>query len=698
MADLALSARGDRLLLMNDNSVDVLNAVSGDKIDDIEIVYEHSLLQPTAVAFGSDDALIATASNSDNALHLWDAHTLKPERTLFGHRKFVVGLNFSNDSRQLVSASMDETARVWSMEDGRQVSVHAGHAAGVASAAFSRDGQRLVTASYDSTARVWSAQTRADNVPAAGRVVGDVCLSPDGRRIITGSGPTAQVWDTLTGACLLVLRHPGEVREVRFSHDGLRIATTCMDEIVRVWDAYSGAPVLSLPLDRYMSSIAFATDGLRLATASGYSNEGSRIQVWSLESGREIRSWEAPYTQAVAFSPDGRLVMAGGFNDRTIRTWSAVSGDAFVAIRTDDQVLNASYSRDGRLLVTAHNNEARVWDASTGAQVHVLTGHQGSVHDAGFSADGLRIVTASSDATVRVWDAATGTELARLRLDENPQPGFAGEQAFFSPDDERILARNGHGEVRIWDSVRLHERERERAELTRARSRAEELVASLADDPEEAARRILDDARLEAAVRHAALNLISERSNRVQEEASAWVDDLRREVFLSSAIVAAIDRDENRSAGQRAAARQIAQHLGDAPHVLEDLVWEEVRFPATGPGRSAQALSAIEKAAEARAQDWRVVRALGVAQYRFGRFEDAIRTIERARELATPDEQADHPSNLAFLALARFRNGEVEQASELLRRLREVLPEYDYLDKEEYGAILEEVESVVGER
>ena len=43
-----------------------------------------------------------------------------------------------------------------------------------------------------------------------------------------------------------------------------------------------------------------------------------------------------------------------------------------------------------------------------------LTGHEGVVHSAAYSADGQRIVTGSDDKTAKVWDANTGQELLTL--------------------------------------------------------------------------------------------------------------------------------------------------------------------------------------------------------------------------------------------------------------------------------------------
>jgi roadblock/LC7 domain-containing protein len=68
-------------------------------------------------------------------------------------------------------------------------------------------------------------------------------------------------------------------------------------------------------------------------------------------------------------------------------------------------VNNASFSPDGKTIVTASwDNTARVWDLS-GKQLAELKGHTGAVINASFSPDGKTIVTASSDNTARVSPA-----------------------------------------------------------------------------------------------------------------------------------------------------------------------------------------------------------------------------------------------------------------------------------------------------
>ena len=57
----------------------------------------------------------------------------------------------------------------------------------------------------------------------------------------------------------------------------------------------------------------------------------------------------------------------------------------------------------------------RVWNASTGEQVHELKGHTERMNSAAFSSDGEWIVSASDDKTVRVWNASTGEQVHDLK-------------------------------------------------------------------------------------------------------------------------------------------------------------------------------------------------------------------------------------------------------------------------------------------
>jgi WD40 repeat protein len=183
---LGLSTGGGRLLVRLADSLRVYTA-AGALLSTIRTQAQHAVLSP-------DGGTVATTKGKD--AQLWDASTGQLLHTLEGHRSSVTDAEFSPDSRELVTVSVDHTGRIWNVRSGRLVRVLVGHILPVRTGSYSPDGHWIVTASQF-TAGLWNAGTGqlvfylvGHTAPLTG-----ASFSPAGDWILTGSKDgTARVY------------------------------------------------------------------------------------------------------------------------------------------------------------------------------------------------------------------------------------------------------------------------------------------------------------------------------------------------------------------------------------------------------------------------------------------------------------------------------------------------------------------------
>jgi CHAT domain/WD domain, G-beta repeat len=147
---------------------------------------------------------------------------------------------------------------------------------------------------------------------------------------------------------------------------------------------------------------------------------------------------------AVAFSPEGRR-LASASQDKTARIWEISSGKQLHTLTHTGDVRSVVFSPDGRWLATSTGKTTRIWDTSSGKQLHTLTRDMSLVQAVVFSPDGRWLATSSFDATL-IWELSSGKQLQTISHDSLVLV------LAFSPDLRWLATSTIDGTTWIWDT------------------------------------------------------------------------------------------------------------------------------------------------------------------------------------------------------------------------------------------------------
>lgn len=295
-------------------------------------------------------------------------------------------------------------------------------------------------------------QVGSDQRASRPPVVSALSIQPGGRLLaIGGDDHVVRLWDLATEKLVHELQgHRDWIRDADFSPDGRYLATAGNDGRILIWDVETGTRRASLDdFQKAIAKLAYSQDGRRLAVAGfdqrmhvyevdeqelnhpnncpcshlrgpcsdmravAFSPSGAylaaggrngRVRIWSTSELREQRDFAAHSrrVRALAFSADGTQLVTSG-EDRMIRAWDVASGrQVFELASPSAKVMCMAICPSHMLATAGSDNTVRLWDMKEKSCLHVLEGHTGSI--AALVCVGNVLVSGSFDTTVRLWD------------------------------------------------------------------------------------------------------------------------------------------------------------------------------------------------------------------------------------------------------------------------------------------------------
>jgi WD40 repeat protein len=474
------SATGDGVHLIDRDKLDVVRTFKHDKV-----VFD--------AAFSPDGKLLAAGGydRDKNAYfaRLWEANTgAELRRFVFGNGG-IRSLAFSPDGKTLaVGGDGPASAKLFDVATARErLKFTLPNASSVRSLAFAPDGLTLAASGGNST-RLFDTATGKEKLTIDRAAIG-LRFAPDGALLFGAVSGTIYRWDVKSGRALTPESADGVIDQIELSGDGKQLVVRGQDGDAHVWNLVTGEHERRVSV-AWQRGLALSPDGRFLVWPiadekikykdAGRPNTiytGHRLQMLDLTTGKSVDRFGGFEGDAhdLFFTPDGNTLVTVDHRDATVWFWDVATGKttrSFRALRDNEKerqnhVWHARLSPDGKTLAVTYQPSGRgifspfavrLWDTSTGKELHDLVGHHSYVEAMAFSPDGNYLVTGGEALQkfaqqqlklppdqVFVWDVGNGEAVARLPI--------GGTSAAFASDGKTLAVSTETGAIELWDTA-----------------------------------------------------------------------------------------------------------------------------------------------------------------------------------------------------------------------------------------------------
>ncbi len=255
------------------------------------------------------------------------------------------------------------------------------------------------------------------------------------------------------------------VRGIAVSPDKSAVAASRGNQI-HVYDAGSGTYVRSLvnPDLKGPDGKAIPAAHLSLVEAVAYSPDGKLIAsgayqeviLWDAQTGalHKRLTGFADRVGALDFSSDGKLLATGGgapTEDGEVKVFNVAAGDLAFEIKNghSDTVFGVSFSPDDKVLATCGADKfVKTWEVPSGKPLKVFEGHTHHVMDVGWKSDGKFLASCSADLSIKVWDWDTGEQARTIAM---PMGSKQLTRLLFIGKKPECITVSGDDQIKVWN-------------------------------------------------------------------------------------------------------------------------------------------------------------------------------------------------------------------------------------------------------
>uniref|UniRef100_A0A0N4Z1Q2 WD_REPEATS_REGION domain-containing protein n=1 Tax=Parastrongyloides trichosuri TaxID=131310 RepID=A0A0N4Z1Q2_PARTI len=285
----------------------------------------------SSIEFSPDSKHLVTSGWSGQAC-IWRVGDCKQEIAFNGHAAQCGVARFHPEaykgqdegSINVATGGHDGTVKLWNLKSEVQIGELEKHSARVPRLAFHPSGKYLLTACFDGSWQMFDLETQKSILFQVGhsKSVFDIAPHPDGSLAVSvGLDCYGLVWDLRTGRNIYTMKgHSREIYTVGWHPNGYEMVTGSADNTCKIWDLRMRRNIYTIIAHNQIVTCAKIDYSGEYLITSSFDNA---IKIWSTKDWQPLKKLDGHDTKILYMdiSPDRQWVASCSF-DRTFKLWT----------------------------------------------------------------------------------------------------------------------------------------------------------------------------------------------------------------------------------------------------------------------------------------------------------------------------------------------------------------------------------------